>query len=115
LGSGGAGAAGNSAIDFEIAVAPSVAELPTSVDTDALLFSNPPGPAILAGQPIGARAGTPDTRFGGTLVDSTIAGNGWPRDSRAMRLRAHLIPSADRLQAPVLQLWNQQISCRAAE
>jgi hypothetical protein len=105
----------DSSIDFEIAVAPSVAELPSSPDNDSLLFSNPPGPALLAGQPIGVRAGVPDTRFGGTMVDDTIAANGWPRDSRAMRLRAHLMPSTDRLQAPVLQLWNQQISCQPAE
>jgi hypothetical protein len=106
---------GDSQIDFEIAVANSVAELPTSIYNDSLLFSNPPGPAVFAGQPIGVRAGIPDTRFGGTLVDATIAANGWPRDSRAMRLRAHLMPSFDKRQAPVLQLWNQQISCQPAE
>jgi hypothetical protein len=105
---------GDSHIDFEVAVAPSVAELPMAT-TFPLLFSDPPGPSSLVLQPIGARAGMPDTRFGGTLVDTTLVGAELPRDSKTMRLRAHLVPSSDRLQAPVLQLWNQQISCQPAE
>jgi hypothetical protein len=107
---------GDSRIDFEIAVAPSVGELP-SAPPDALLFSNPPGPSALAGQAIGAQndvAGF-DTQLGGTLVDSTLAANMRPRDSKAMRLRAHLVPSTDGAFAPLLQLWNQQISCQPAE
>ena len=105
---------GDSRIDFEVAAAESVAELPMA-PTFPLLFSDPPGPSELAAQPIGVRAGTPDTRFGGTLVDTTFVLNGLPRDSKTMRLRAHLVPSTDRMQAPVLQLWNQQISCQPAE
>jgi hypothetical protein len=106
---------GDSKIELEVAVAPSVAELPMSTDTGKLLFSDPPGPTALAGMPVTIQTGPPNTRFGGTLVDSTIVAKGWPRDSRAMRLRAHLIPSTDRLQAPLLRLWNQQISCQPAE
>jgi hypothetical protein len=107
---------GDSHIDFEVAVAPSVAELPMA-PIDPLVFTNPPGPVSLAGQPIGAmtRAGGPDTQLGATLVDTTLAAKMRPRDSRAMRLRAHLVPSTDMLLPPVLQLWNQQISCQAAE
>jgi hypothetical protein len=105
---------GNSYIDFEVAVAPSLAELPAA-EGEQLLFSNPPGPAIFAMQPIGARAGTPDTQHGGTVVDATLQATGLPRDSKAMRLRAHLVPSSDRNQAPLLRLWNQRISCQPAE
>jgi hypothetical protein len=107
---------GDSHIDFDVAVAPSLAEL-GEAPTDPLLFSSPPGLATLAGQPIGAqtRVGGPDTQFGSTVVDSTLAINMRARDSRAMRLRAHLAPSTDRTLPPVLQLWNQQISCQPAE
>jgi hypothetical protein len=107
---------GDSHIEFEVAVAPSVGEL-AAAPRDALLFSDPPGPASLALQPIGAQdslAGF-DTQRGGTLVDATLAADLRPRDSKAMRLRAHLVPSTDGTAAPFLQLWNQQISCQPAE
>jgi hypothetical protein len=32
-----------------------------------------------------------------------------------MRLRAHLFASSDLAFAPILQLWNQSISCQPAE
>ncbi len=107
-------ALGGAHIDFEIAVAPSVAELATA-PIDPLLFSDPPGPFGLAGQPISARSGTPDTQSGGTLIDWTLRSNERPRTSRAMRLRAHLVASPDLASAPVLRLWNQSISCQPAE
>ena len=105
---------GDSHIDFDVAVAPSLAEL-GEAPVDPLIFSNLP--ATLVGQAIGAqiREGGPDTERGSTLVDSTLAVNMRPRDSQAMRLRAHLVPSTDRTLPPVLQLWNQQISCQPAE
>jgi hypothetical protein len=106
---------GDSHIDFDIAVAPSVFELPLAATKRALLFSDPPGPTSLAGTAIGVRTGPPDTHVGGTLVDATLQANSLPRDSKAMRLRAHLVPSTDRTQAPVLELWNQEISCQPAE
>jgi hypothetical protein len=105
---------GDSRIDFDIAVAPSVAELATA-PIDPLQFSDPPGPAPLAGQPISARSGTPDTQMGGTVVDATLRANLRARTSKTMRLRAHLFASPDLQYAPVLQLWNQSISCQPAE
>jgi hypothetical protein len=105
---------GNSRIDFDIAVAPSIADLATA-PVDALQFSDPPGPAGLAGQPISARSGAPDTQTGGTVVDWTLQAKTRLRTSKAMRLRAHLFASPDRTAAPVLQLWNQSISCQPAQ
>jgi hypothetical protein len=107
---------GDSHIDFEVAVAPSVAELP-SAPIDPLLFTNPPGPMALVGQPIRAAnpPGGPNTQFGEAMVDTTFTSNERPRASKAMRLRAHLVPSTDRTVSPLLQLWNQQISCQPAE
>jgi hypothetical protein len=106
----------DSHIDFDVAVAPSLAELPTAA-RDPLLFTNPPGPASLVGTPIGAHAAVAgiSTQFGGTLVDTTLAMNARARDSKTMRLRAHLVPSSDRLQAPLLRLWDQQVSCQPSE
>jgi hypothetical protein len=105
---------GDSRIDFDVAVAPTVADL-GAAPVDALQFSDPPGPVALAGQPVSARAGMPDTQTGGTVVDATLRANMRPRTSKAMRLRAHLVASADQAFAPVLELWNQTISCQPAE
>ena len=105
---------GSSRVDFDIAVAPTVAEL-AAAPIDPLQFSDPPGPAALVGLPISARAGAPDTQTGGTVVDFTLRANQRFRTSKAMRLRAHLFASPDLALAPVLQLWNQSISCQPAE
>jgi hypothetical protein len=105
---------GDSRIDFDIAVAPSVADL-LAAPNDPLQFSDPPGPAALVGQPISARSGAPDTQTGGTVVDFTLRANERLRTSKAMRLRAHLFASPDLAFAPILQLWNQSISCQPAE
>jgi len=105
---------GDSHIDYDVAVASSVAEL-AAAPIDPLQFSDPPGPVALAGQPVSARSGTPDTQVGGTVVDETLRANLRARTSKVMRLRAHLFASPDRTFAPVLQLWNQSISCQPAE
>lgn len=105
---------GDSHIDFDVAVASSVSELATA-PIDLLQFSDPPGPVALAGQPISARSGAPDTQLGGTVVDGTLRANVRARSSKTMRLRAHLFASPDLAFAPVLQLWNQSISCQPAE
>ena len=105
---------GDSRIDFDVAVAGSLAELATA-PIDPLQFSDPPGPVRLAGQPISARSGTPDTQTGGTVVDSSLRAKLRARTSKAMRLRAHLFASPDLASAPVLSLWNQSISCQPAE
>jgi len=107
---------GGSHIDFEVAVASSVAGLSSS-PFDPLLFSDPPGPSGLVDQPVGAaqQMGDYNTEAGGALVDSTLQRNMRARDGKALRLRAHLVPSPDRTVPPVLELWTQTISCQPAE
>jgi hypothetical protein len=105
---------GDSRIDFDVAVASSAADLATS-PFDPLEFTDPPGPTALVGQFIGALGGTPDTQQGGTLVDTTLVHHDRRRDSSSLRLRAHLIPSADQTQTPTLETWNLEVSCRPAE
>ena len=56
-----------------------------------------------------------NTQSGGALVDSTLQRNMRARDSKAMRLRAHLVSSANHAFTPVLELWTQTISCQPAE
>jgi hypothetical protein len=92
---------GDARIDFDIAVAPAVADL-AAAPVDSLQFSDPPGPAALAGQSVSARSGTPDTQTGGTVVDWTLQANGRLRTCKAMRLRAHLFasPELTALQSP---------------
>jgi hypothetical protein len=48
-------------------------------------------------------------------VDATLRANMRPRTSKAMRLRAHLVASGDQSLAPILELWNQSISCQPSE
>jgi hypothetical protein len=107
----------DSQIDFKISVAPTFATL-TGNPSDFLRFSQPPGPTPLVGMPIGVHrsiSGGPDTQAGAALIDSTLDSNMWARDSKALRLQAHLIPSSDLTQTPTLQAWNLQISCQPAE
>jgi hypothetical protein len=107
----------DSQIDFKVSVAPTFAGL-TGNPEDFLRFSQPPGPMPLVGMPVGVHrsiSGGPDTQAGAALIDSTLDLNKWARDSKALRLRAHLIPSSDQSQAPTLQAWNLQISCQPAE
>jgi hypothetical protein len=105
---------GDSRIDFEIAVANAASDLGSS-SFMPLEFTDPPGPTDSVGEFIGAVDGTPDTQQGGTVVDTTLAHNGRPRQSPFLRMRAHLIPSSDRLLAPTLESWNLEISCRPSE
>jgi hypothetical protein len=107
----------DSHIDFKISVAPTFATL-TGNPSDFLRFSQPPGPMGLVGTPIGVHrsiSGGPDTQAGAALIDATLDMNSWARDSKALRLQAHLVPSTDLTQTPTLEAWNLQISCQPAE
>jgi hypothetical protein len=101
-----------------VAVAPTQAGL-DSAPHDPLLFSVSPGPAGLVGQPIGVNRGlsqgSPNTQLGAAIIDATLAAQMRPRDSRFLRMRAHLLPSSDSKQTPKLINWNLQISCQPAE
>jgi hypothetical protein len=105
---------GDSHIDVEIAVAESVTALPAS-RVDALLFSNPPGPVSLAGEPVSIQRGSPNTELGAVIVDTTLIAKMRSRTMNAMRIRAHLVASEDKTEAPLLKLWSQFISCQPTE
>jgi hypothetical protein len=122
----------DSHIDFNVSVAQTFEELSGTPGppTSPLLFSQPPGPMALAGTAIGVHRGNsmgPNTQQGATLIDATLVANiaaaqgmmgmpgAWARDAKALRLRAHLVPSSNFKETPTLQAWNLQISCQPAE
>jgi hypothetical protein len=109
---------GDSKIDFFVSVAPTALGLSVPMlAEDPLQFSNTP--ASLVGQAIGVRDDTPtgglDTQLGATVVDSTLAAHMRSRDSRALRMRSHLVPSTDNTLTPTLNNWNLSVSCQPAE
>ena len=69
-------------------------------------------PAALAGQPAIAKATpTPDTQAGSAVVDTTLAAKSRSRVQPFLRVKSHLVPSADKLSAPTLKAWNLQADC----
>jgi hypothetical protein len=104
----------DSRIEFLVQTATSPAGL-ASAPTDALLFSDPPGPSALASLPAVAKVGVPDTQGGSVVVDTTLATKGRPRVDRFLRVSSHLIPSTDQYSAPTLNAWNLQADCTPSE
>ena len=96
-------------IDFEVRTADTAADL-ASAPGDAMLFTDPPGPAAQLGMPATARL-SPDTQIGGAYVDETLRINGRDRDKEHLRIIVHLAPSTDMLMAPTLLGWNLQFEC----
>jgi hypothetical protein len=82
---------------------------------DTLAFSNPPGPAALAGQAAVAKTGSPSTNAGSAIVDSTLLANGRVHNLPYLRITSHLAPSTDKLSAPTLSAWDLQVSCPPSE
>lgn len=108
-------APGTSHVDFTVAVADTQAGLATATQYP-LRFSAPQGPSSLVGQPIGAQAGTPDTRVGSASVDRTLQLAGVNRKSPYLRVRAKLYGSPPYYtDSPTLKSWDMQISCEATE
>lgn len=105
---------GDSRIEFFIHVAATQENLDLRL-RDPLLFSSPPNSARLAGQHAIAQAGIPNTEAGAALVDYTLQILNKIRALPYLRLYAHLVPSSDGSQAPLLQAWNLQISCVPSE
>ena len=103
-----------SSIDFKVQTASSLAGL-AGAPSDALRFSNPPGPAGLAGQVVVARTGPPSTITGSSVVEETLKTNNRAINLPFLRITSHLAPSADKLNAPILKSWNLQTSCVASE
>lgn len=102
---------GDSSIDFSIQTAATAAGL-AAAPKDALQFSNPPGPAALAGTAAVARTGPPNTLLGAAVVDTTLAAKGRARGLPFLRMTSHLAPSTDKLKAPVLGAWDLQVDCK---
>lgn len=104
----------DSKIEFYVQAAETAAGLATA-PRDQLLFVDPPGPTALKDTHAIARAGSPNTEAGSTIVHDTLEQNG--RDTRAphLRISAHLVPSTDLLSAPLLGSWNLQTSCEEAQ
>jgi N-acetylneuraminic acid mutarotase len=105
----------DSHIDFTVQTATSAAGLATA-PADSLLFSNPPGPASLAGTPASAHAanastGTPDTEVGSADVDNTLIVNNRPLHNPYVRVTAKLVPSSTQTQTALLTSWNLQVDC----
>jgi hypothetical protein len=105
---------GDSKIQFFVSTATSAAGLETA-EEDPLLFSNPPGPSSRAGQNAVAEAASPSTTTGSVYVSEAWKNNARPINQNFVRIRSHLVPSTDRLLAPVLQSWNLQLSCEDAK
>jgi len=105
----------NSSIDFRVAVADSITGLATAPEYP-LRFTNPPGPASLVNTNIGARAGTPDTQSGAAKVDTTLALENLNRKSQYLRVKAILRGGPPNYtESPLLQHWDQQITCEDSE
>lgn len=105
---------GDSKIGFYVATAATRSGL-DSANEYPLLFRNPPGPASLAGQQAVARAGTPDTQKGSTVVHDTLKANGLDAHQNFVRVRSYLVPNTDLTLAPLLSNWNLQLTCADAE
>lgn len=103
-----------SSIDFKVQTASSLAGL-AGAPNDALKFSDPPGPAGLAGQNVVARTGPPSTITGSAVVEKTLLANNRPINLPFLRITSHLAPSMDKLNAPILKTWNLQTSCVPSE
>ena len=104
----------DSKIEFYVQTAATAAELATAT-RDPLLFTNPPGPSALAGTAVVAKAGSPDTRSGSATVQNTLAANSRNLNFPHLRISARLVPTTDKLQAPVLTSWNLQTSCQESQ
>jgi N-acetylneuraminic acid mutarotase len=105
----------DSHIDFAVQTATTVAGL-SSAPADPLLFSNPPGPTALVGQPASAHAvnqpvGTPNTMIGAADVDNTFVVNDRPRHNAHVRITSKLVPSSNQSQTALLASWNLQMDC----
>ncbi len=104
----------DSQIAFTVRTADTAAGLDSAPES-ALLFSAPPGPSALAGQPARAAQGNPDTQHGSAVVDTSLAAAGRPRSKPFLRVASALTPSSDQSFAPTLQAWNLEVTCVDSE
>jgi hypothetical protein len=103
-----------SSVDFKVQTADTLANL-GAAPSDALRFSNPPGPVALAGTIVVAKTGSPSTVTGSAVVEETLKTNNRAINLPFLRVTSHLAPSTDKLNAPTLKAWNLQTSCVPSE
>jgi hypothetical protein len=104
----------DSRIEFFVQTAETAAGLATA-PRDPLIFTDPPGPTAFAGAPAVAEATSPDTQSGLAVVYEALEAQSRVLHYNHLRISAHLVPSADLIQAPVLKSWNLQSSCQALQ
>lgn len=104
----------DSRIEFFVQTAETAAGLATA-PRDPLIFTDPPGPTAFAGAPAVAEASSPDTQSGLAVVYEAMEAQSRVLHYNHLRISAHLVPSSDLIQAPVLKSWNLQSSCTALQ
>ncbi len=62
-----------------------------------------------------ASLGPPNTEVGDRVVDTVLNDAGLGPGKTMLRVRALLTPSSNKLAAPTLFLWKQEISCQPSE
>lgn len=101
----------DSQIAFSVATADSLNGL-NSAPVDALIFSSPPWPNALNGDPAIAKDGNPtDTQVGSVVVEDALMANSRPLNKPFLRVISYLEASSDLTAAPTLLGWNQQFEC----
>jgi hypothetical protein len=102
---------GDTKIEFQVQTADTAAGL-AAAPKDNLQFSNPPGPAALAGTwAIAKTTPAPNTEGGSAVVDATLKALNRSTVKPFLRVTSHLVPSTDKLSAPTLKSWNLQADC----
>jgi hypothetical protein len=104
---------GDSKVSFSLRAATTQAGLASATDIP-LLFSSPPGPSAVVGQPAIAKVSPVDTRSGSALTDATLVPVG-KRNTPHLRVRSLLSPTSNNLAAPTLSSWNLQVNCVPSE
>ena len=87
--------------DSSISFAVQIAATPGAIDSapkDSLTFSNPPGPAALAGQPAVARTSS-GTNAGSAIVENALKANNRIFNLPVLRITTTLSPSTNKLAA----------------
>lgn len=107
---------GDSKIEFFIRTATTASGLATATEYP-LRFTNPPGPSALSGSATVARANYSgrDTQNGSLVVDDVLSALALARQNPFVRIRSHLVPTTDALDAPELHSWNLEFACEPGE
>lgn len=100
---------GDSRIHFSVRAAGSAADLATA-EALPLVFTAPPGPTALVGQPAVASAAL-GTEAAGVWLGKNLELAGVDPHAKHLALRARLVPSSDGSKAPALVAWSLGASC----